>query len=64
MASDNRQHHTTRIEGDGQFTENRGVTMESGFPIKPVSTPPTEPAGQPTAPAPSSGTGGASTSED
>ncbi|MBB4910594.1 hypothetical protein [Actinophytocola algeriensis] len=53
-----------QTDNSGQFTENKGVTMESGFPIKPVSAPPTEPAGQPTSAAPSSDMGGAQTSED
>jgi hypothetical protein len=61
---DNDRHQMISTDTGGQFTENKGVTMESGFPIKPVSAPPSEPAGQPSSPAPSSGAGGASTSED
>jgi hypothetical protein len=49
---------------DGQFSENKGVTMDSGFPIKPVSVPPSEPALQPSSPAPSSDAQGAATAKD
>lgn len=61
---DSDRHQMVQTDNSGQFTENKGVTMESGFPIKPVSAPPTEPAGQPTSAAPSSDMGGAQTSED
>lgn len=57
-------HEMVSTASDGQFSENKGVTMDSGFPIKPVSVPPSEPALQPSSPAPSSDAQGAATAKD
>lgn len=47
-----------------KFTENRGVTMDSGYPIQPVSALPTEPAMPPSSPSSSSDVHGVDTAKD